>query len=134
MSEKKYEKLIMNDFNTERDEIGTLLYRLDEEKVSGIPFFTDCAWVWPKPNDIVMEAKAHSHDFDELITVFGTDPEDPQDLGGEIEFWLDDEKYAITKSCIIYVPKGLKHCPMIFRNVKRPIFHFIVGDAGKYKA
>ncbi len=134
MSEKKFEKFIMNDFNAEKDDIGTLLYRLDEEKVSGIPFFTDCAWVWPKPEEIVMEAKSHSHEFDEIITLFGTDPEDPRDLCGEVEFWLDDEKYTLTKSCIIYVPKGLRHCPMIFRNVKRPIFHYIVGDASKYKA
>lgn len=132
MVDNRYEHLIMDDLNTERDEIGTLLYRLDEKKVSGIPFFTDCAWVWPKPDDIVMEAESHSHDFDEIITLFGTDPEDPQDLCGEVEFWLGDEKYTLTKSCIIYVPKGLKHCPTIFRNVKRPIFHYIVGDAGKY--
>jgi hypothetical protein len=129
---KKHEKLIMNDFNTERDEIGTLLYRLDQSKVSGLPFFTDVAWVWPKPGEIVMEGKSHSHDFDEIVTVFGTDPEDPRDLCGEVEFWLEDEKYTLTKSCIIYVPKGLRHCPIIFRNVKRPIFHFIVGDAGGY--
>ena len=132
MIDKKYEKLIMNDFNTEKDEIGTLLYRLDDKKVSGIPFFTDCAWVWPKPEENVMEAKAHSHDFDEIVTVFGTDPENPQDLCGEVEYWLDDEKYILTKSCIIYVPKGLKHCPMIFRNVTRPIFHYIVGNAAGY--
>jgi hypothetical protein len=132
MAGKQYEHLIMNDFNTERDEIGTLLYRLDDKKVSGIPFFTDCAWVWPKPGDIVMEAEPHSHDFDEIITLFGTNPDDPRDLCGEVEFWLGDEKYTLTKSCIVYVPKGLKHCPTIFRNVQRPIFHYIVGDAGKY--
>ena len=132
MADNRYEHLIMDDLNTERDEIGTLLYRLDEKKVGGIPFFTDCAWVWPKSDDIVMKAESHSHDFDEIITLFGTDPEDPQDLCGEVEFWLGDEKYTITKSCIIYVPKGLKHCPTIFRNVRRPIFHYIVGDAGKY--
>ncbi len=134
MSEKKYEKFIMNDFSTERDEIGTLLYRLDDKKVSGIPFFTDCAWVWPKPGEIVMEAKAHTHDFDEIVTVFGTNPEDPQDLCGEVDFWLDDEKYTLTKSSIVYVPKGLKHCPTIFRDVKRPIFHYIVGNARRYSA
>ena len=132
MNEKKYEQLIMKDFNTERDEIGTLLFRLDATKVSGIRFFTDCAWQWPNPNDVVMEAKPHVHEFDEIITLFGTNPEDPNDLCGEVEFWLDDEKYTLTKSCIVYVPKGLKHCPMIFRNVERPIFHFIVGDAGNY--
>ncbi|NLV72647.1 MAG: hypothetical protein GXY46_08640 [Actinobacteria bacterium] len=134
MSEKKYQQFIMNDFNTEKDDIGTLMFRLDDEKVSGIPFFTDCAWVWPKPGEIVMEAEAHTHDFDEIVTVFGSNPDDPQDLGAEVEFWLDDEQYILTKSTIIWVPKGLKHCPIIFRNVQRPIFHYIVGDAARYNA
>lgn len=134
MAEKKHQHLIMDDFNTERDEIGTLLYRLDDKKVAGIPFFTDCAWVWPKPEDIVMEAKGHAHEFDEIITVFGSNPDDPRDLGAEVEFWLEDEKYILTKSTIIYVPKGLTHCPIIFRNVTRPIFHFIVGNAAAYSA
>jgi hypothetical protein len=134
MTEKKYEKLIMTDLNTAKDEIGTLLYRLDEDKVNDIPFFTDTAWVWPQPHEIVMEAKSHSHDFEEIVTLFGTNPDDPRDLCGEVEFWLGDEKYTITTSCIIYVPKGVKHCPLIFKKVERPIFHFIVGHAGKYKA
>ncbi len=132
MDEKKYEKLIMTDLNTERDEIGTLLFSLNEKKVSNIPFFTESAWVWPKPNEIVMEAKSHSHEFDEVVTLFGTNPDDPRDLCGEVEFWLDDEKYTITKSCIIYVPKGMKHCPLTFKKVERPIFHYIVGCAGEY--
>ena len=43
MSEKQYEKFIMNDFGTEKDDIGTLLYMLDDKKVSGLSFFTECA-------------------------------------------------------------------------------------------
>jgi hypothetical protein len=129
VSERTRESLIMDDFNTEKDDIGTLLFRLDDRKVSGIPFFTDCAWVWPKPGEIVMEAKPHAHDFDEIVTVFGTNPDDPRDLCGEVEFWLDGAKHILTRSSIVYVPKGLKHCPMIFRNVTRPIFHYIHVDA-----
>jgi len=131
VSEKQYEKFIMSGFNTEKDEIGTCLYMLDDKKVSGLSFFTECAWVWPKDR-IVMEDHAHTHDFNEIVTVFGTNPDDPQDLCGEVEFWFDDEKYVLTKSSIIYIPKGLKHCPMIFTNVTRPIFHYLVGDVGGY--
>ncbi len=132
MNEGQRQSLIMDDFNTEKDHIGTLLYRLDDKKVSGIPFFTDCAWVWPKPGEIVMEANAHSHDFDEIVTLFGTDPDNPRDLCGEVEFWLDGEKHILTRSSIVYVPKGVNHCPLTFRNLTRPIFHYIVGDAGRY--
>ena len=133
MSEK-HEAVIIDDLNTDRDEIGTLLYQFDESTIKGVPFFTDCAWVWPKADDIVMEGESHAHDFQEIVTLFGSNPEDPQDLGAEVEFWLEDEKYTLTKSCLIYVPKGVRHCPLIFRNVTRPIFHYIVGNSGRYKA
>jgi hypothetical protein len=132
MGEKRHEKLIMTDFNAERDEIGTLLFRLDADKVADIPLFTGAAWVWPKPTEIVMEGESHSHEFDEIVTLFGTNPEDPRDLCGEVEFWLEDEKYKITRSCMIYIPKGLRHCPMIFRKVERPIFHYVVGQGSRY--
>ena len=57
---------------------------------------------------------------------------DVYDLGGEIEFWLDDEQYMLTKSCMVYVPKGLKHCPIVFRRIDRPIFHFLMVTGGDY--
>ena len=79
-----------------------------------------------------MEAKSHSHNYEEIVTLFGTDPDNPRDLCGEVEFWYDNKQYTITESCIIYVPKGVEHCPLIFHRVERPIFHFIVGHAGKY--
>ncbi len=134
MDEKKYDKFIMTDLNTKKDNIGTLLFSLNENVINNIPFFTETAWVWPKSDKIVMEEKSHSHEFEEVVTLFGTDPENPKDLCGEVEFWMGDEKYMITQSCIIYVPKGVMHCPLIFHRVDRPIFHFIVGHAGKYSA
>lgn len=132
MTENKYPEFIITDFNTKKDDIGTLLYRFDETKVKGTPFFSDTAWVWPKSEKIVMESKSHSHKYEEMVTLFGSDPDNPRDLCGEVEFWYDNQQYTITESCIIYVPKGVEHCPLIFHRVERPIFHFIVGHAGKY--
>jgi quercetin dioxygenase-like cupin family protein len=66
---------------------------------------------------------AHTHDNPEILIFLGSNPEDPYDLGGEIEFWMEDEKYNITKSTFIWVPRGMKHCPMFVKRVDRPIIH-----------
>lgn len=132
MAEKKYENLINMNINRESDEIGTRLFTFDAGVIENTPFFSDMAWIWPKPEKIVMEDKPHAHDFDEIITLFGTNPDDTRDLCGEVEFWIGDEKYEITNSCVIFIPKGTMHCPMIFHKVERPIFHYIVGQAGTY--
>ena len=66
----------------------------------------------------------HSHDTDEALTFFGTNPYDWRDLGGEVEFWIEDEKHILTQSCVIFVPKGVMHCPLWIKRVDRPIFHY----------
>jgi hypothetical protein len=42
------------------------------------------------------------------------------------------EKHLINKSSLIWVPKGLKHCPIRFNRIDSPVLFFTVGNAGKY--
>jgi hypothetical protein len=88
-------------------------------------------WFWPRPG-ITNESgvKAHTHSFDETLGFFGTNPDDQKDLGGEVEFWLEDEKFIFTTNFIVHVPAGMKHCPVIMRRVERPIFHFGITPPG----
>lgn len=103
---------------------------LDGDILKGA-FYVECAWCLKGSGNAA--APAHTHDFDEVIAFSGTNIEDPSDLCGEIEFWLGDEKHLLTKSCLLFVPKGLKHGPMIVRRVDRPIFHFATGLGGTYE-
>jgi hypothetical protein len=74
-----------------------------------------------KPVDIELP---HVHDFDEVIGFGGTNHNYPRDLGGEIEFHIGGEVHILTKTSLIYVPKGVEHCPVIFRRIDTPIFMF----------
>lgn len=81
---------------------------------------------------------AHKHDYAEIFMFFGNDPYDTSYLGGEGEFWLgegnDLEKIKFDKSCSFYVPAGLGHFPLHFRNVKSPIMMgVIVPVVGDFK-
>ncbi|MBN2243074.1 MAG: hypothetical protein JW793_10320 [Acidobacteria bacterium] len=42
------------------------------------------------------------------------------------------EEYIISKSFAAIIPKGVSHGPLTLRNVRKPIFHYTVGDAGLY--
>ena len=57
--------------------------------------------------------KAHSHPYAEILGFVGTDPEDPSDLGGEVEFWIDGECHRLTKSTMVFLPPNLPHCPLM---------------------
>jgi hypothetical protein len=116
---------------------GRLLY-LDSEVVPGA-FYVETVWVTPLPEgseDTVFPGgdpvEKHSHDFDEVIAFFGTDPDNIHDLCGEVELWLGEEKHLIDKSCMVFVPAGLEHCPLIFNRVDRPIFYFTAGPGSMY--
>lgn len=122
---------------------------MDNEVLPGC-FYAESTWIWPphfkdqrpvdpevmkKMRQVTKEdapIKAHKHDFAEVLTIFGCNPEDPSDLGAEIEFWMEDEKYVLDKSFLCYIPAGVTHCPLIVRRMDTPFFHYTVGPGGLY--
>lgn len=68
----------------------------------------------------------HCHDYDEIIGFIGSNPEDPYDLGGEIEVGINGEMHRLTKSTLIFLPAGLKHLPLSIISLDRPILHFSI--------
>jgi hypothetical protein len=116
---------------------GRVLY-LDSDVVPGA-FYMECVWVMPRPAGSTsgdsarrVGTESHSHDYDEIIAFFGTNLDDPSDLGAEVELWLGDEKHIITKSSLVYIPAGLMHCPLTFLKVDRPVFHYTTGPGKMY--
>jgi hypothetical protein len=74
----------------------------------------------------------HKHDFGELFLFLGTDPNSLDDLGATVEFWLgeDDEleKVVLETSASVYVPGGLAHMPVIWKNVRRPCIFVVMAS------
>jgi hypothetical protein len=64
----------------------------------------------------------HTHDFDEYLSFIGTDADNPDALGGQVELCLGDEleKHIIQHSTTVFIPEGLKHLPIHFTRVDRP--------------
>ena len=111
---------------------------MDNEMVPEARIYSELVWFFPdKMVNVETFNKpggpgAHTHEFSEMITFFGTDYDNPEDLGGEVELWLEDEQYILTQSFLCYVPAGMKHCPLQLRNIQRPIFHFTIGPGSQY--
>ncbi|MFC1910043.1 hypothetical protein ACFLXC_01965 [Chloroflexota bacterium] len=103
---------------------------MDEHVIPGA-FHMNTAWYLKAAK--TLENVPHVHEqYNEIIGYFGSNPDEPDDLGGEVEIWLGDEQHIITRSAMIFVPAGLKHCPQIIRRVDRPIFHFTVIPGKQY--
>ncbi len=111
----------------------TLLLGIQDSIVQGA-FFAGCEWLWQLTgNGPVSIEETHTHDFDEIICFAGSNRNHPRDLGGEIELWMDGEPYTLTKTCFIFIPKGVKHCPVVLKRIDTPIFMFESGNNTLYK-
>jgi hypothetical protein len=138
MPESKYGKYIVTelkppDFGAEfvarYKEFAKRILWMDSNVVEGA-FQMNCSW-YLHPYKHATEA--HTHDSDEIIGFFSSDPDNPYELDGEVEFWIEDEKFLLTKTCMIFIPAGMKHCPLILRRVDKPIFHFSTVTENTYK-
>lgn len=141
MTESKYGKHIVTELKSPHSPAQAVQYAqwatrilwMDDKVVDGA-FQMNCAWYLRPPVVPMPEATAsHTHEADEIIGFFGSNPEASYDLGGEIEIWLEDEQHILTRSCMIFVPAGMRHCPLKIHRVDRPIFHFSTVTTGQYR-
>jgi hypothetical protein len=149
MPELKYAKYIITE-NLARKPPAGFLKRREEQRQAGNylestrmlslsdaiaegAFYFDCVWLWDKKGTKGVQTEiAHSHDFDEILGFMGSRRENPKELNAEIEFWLGDEKYLLTKSCLIFAPRNLPHCPLVFHRIDSPVFFFTGGNGTSY--
>jgi hypothetical protein len=138
MAKSKYGKYIVTDLITQMSaeskakyaQFATRVLWMDDKVIPGA-FQMNVSWYLRPP--AASMGNGHNHDVPEIIGFFSSDPKNPYDLGAEIEFWLEDEKFILTKSCMIFVPPNMKHCPLILRRVDRPVFHFTTVTGPKYE-
>ena len=107
----------------------TLILWIDGLKLKGAPYMEAC-W-FHTTNDTGPEAHLHDN-LDELIGFLGTDPDNPEELYAEVKFFVEDREITITKSCIVYIPRGVRHSPILVPKLERPIMHFSGGNGGNY--
>ncbi len=142
MAEAKYEKYIISGIpkkvqeltakmqETEGESPGRMLLYTDGEYNEGVYYFTT-QWVYG-PSEKGIPPITHDHSYDEYLGFFGSDTDHPEDLCGEVELSIGDEKHSITKSCVVFIPKEVSHCPMKFKRVDKPIFYFATAPTTSY--
>ena len=93
---------------------------MSNDLVPGSNTYLEIGWIheMPKPNPHIFE---HSHEqYNEIVLHIGSDPNHPEDLGGEIEFVVGGEPLIFDCTSALYIPAGVKHGPVTWKKVKRP--------------
>lgn len=110
---------------------STRMFYLDSEVIPGA-FYVEVVWFWPTDEKDDSSPDPHTHDYDEVIGFFGTDPKDLNDLGAEIELYIDGERNLMRESFLAFIPAGIVHCPLNILSITRPVFHFATGPGKTY--
>ncbi|MGH3243560.1 MAG: hypothetical protein ACRDNL_24495 [Spirillospora sp.] len=99
--------------------VGPALALMRAKEVPQSKIHMTYTWIG-KCDDPVQWVKEHEHDYDEVLIWHGNDPDDVDDLGAEIYLDIEGVRHTITTSGAVYLPAGVRHCPLGFNRVDRP--------------
>ena len=102
---------------------------MSNDLVPGCNMYIEFGWIWdmPEPNTFLSE---HTHDYDEIVMHIGSDHNNPEDLGAEMEFVVGGEPLVFDTTTALYIPKGLKHGPLTWKRVDRPHIELVIVLGG----
>ena len=92
---------------------------LNNDIVPGCNIYLEYGWIWdmPTPNPIEM---SHAHNYDEIVLNIGSDPDNPEVLGGEIEAYMGGEKQVTDRTSGVFIPRNVEHGPVKWMKFERP--------------
>jgi hypothetical protein len=114
----KYIHLMQNSAPTER---GIMMYFMMGGDLPG--FSTVIIGRMPPPGPMPGHDAPEKHDGEmEYLIHLGNNPNDPFDLGADVDFFLGkgkwQEHYELTKTTAVYLPNGMWHCPWKVKKIR----------------
>jgi hypothetical protein len=117
------------------------IFWIDSDVIPGA-YYGEATWIWPEsyPGQITPEELAkrttpikpmfpHAHSFPELLSWWGSDPDNPQDTS-EMAMIMGDEEITLDNSWVAYIPAGMMHMPKWVpngRTTEKPVNHWTFG-------
>ncbi|HEY97483.1 MAG TPA: hypothetical protein G4O16_04805 [Dehalococcoidia bacterium] len=139
MAETKYDKYIIEyDPSRYPNERRPVMARMESSVMEGSHFYLIH---WMMPNVAASFADRpmgghppHIHRDVELLFHIGTNPDDPMDLGSEVEIYLGPEleRHVFNRTCCIYIPPNFIHGPWRPLNTTRPWIFIEVNQGGEH--
>jgi hypothetical protein len=131
MAETKYGKHILKDIIKKPEGISFIGYSIMAHEGE---LNVDCSLGYHCVSAPIEFDRPHAHEFAEILCFIGTDPMDIRNLGAEVEICLgeEQEKHIIDTAAVVSIPAGLVHCPLVIKNVKKPIMFLEISLTPDY--
>jgi hypothetical protein len=139
MAKIDYEKYLIRKPNYEafggvKNRQSPTMTMMSSKQIPGVNYYMEPGWIYgiPEPNPSLHE---HVHEFGEIVMHWGSNPEMPQVLGGEVEFYVAGQPVVFNTSTAFYLPPGTSHGPVTWKKFQSPHMQMAVmlgtGSAGE---
>ena len=92
-------------------------------QIPGVAHYIETGWTYGMPVSKVagsgMPEMVHRK-FDEIVLHIGGDPENPEELGGEVEFYVGGQPLLFNTTSALFIPTGVKHGPLALKKYEKP--------------
>jgi hypothetical protein len=129
MPKLKYSQYFLNELPKEQREKGfgkmpSMVAFTDNDILKDSKYFS-VMWMGEKATKMAGHGP-HIHQDAELLVALGTDPDNPKDLGADMEMCMgpEMESHIVSVSTMIWIPAKFIHAPFRILKVRRP-FLFI---------
>jgi hypothetical protein len=97
-------------------------------QVPGVKYYLECGWTFGMPyspifGDTVPEM-VHEN-YDEIMLFLGGDPQNPEDLGAEMELYLGGQPLIVNSTGALFIPRGVPHGRIRMKAYRRP--HLVIA-------
>jgi hypothetical protein len=139
MVETNYEKYLVRKpiyeaFGGVKNRQSPTMTIMSNKQVPEANYYLEPGWIYgiPEPNPSLHE---HVHEYDEIVMHWGSNPETPQVLGGEVEFYVGGQPITFNTNTFFYIPKGTPHGPVTWKKFDFPHMQMAMmvgtGSAGE---
>lgn len=105
----------------------TMTY-MSRTQINVANYYIEFGWIWDK---VVPGIPKMVHEkLDEIVLHIGGDPNDPEDLGADMEFGMGDDMLQFNTSFGMWVPRGVVHGPLNWHEVRKPHIEMAIMIGG----
>lgn len=101
----------------------TMTY-MSRTQINAADYYIEFGWIWDEVEPSIGEMRHEK--YNEIVLHIGGNPDNPEDLGADMEFGLGGELFSLNTSFGVYIPRGVPHGPLNFKTCRKPYIEMAI--------
>ncbi len=101
----------------------TMTY-MSRTQINAANCYIEFGWIWDKVEPSI--GKMRHEKYDEIVLHIGSNYQNPEDLGADMEFGLGGELFSMNTSFAAFIPRGMQHGPLHFNTCRKPYIEMAI--------